>query len=513
MDGLYEQVRIALHQVWRRRWLAMAVAWGVALAGWFMLSLIPNSYEARARLFVQQQSVLPAQAAPGPDDRAQQLLRLRQTLTANDNLAQIVRRTDLNNLVGSARDLDGVIAKLRDRITIVAQPDGIIELKATSDISGFSNAQNARTAAGVVQGLIDSFVAASISGDRAHTGQSLRFLDQEIARRAAQLQEAEQRLAEFDQRYAGLLPGDGPLAQRMAAARAEVESLQQQIVAGQAAIASLRSQLAQTPANLPGAAGAGLPTTASGQIAALQAQINQNLARGWTERHPDIVSAREQIERLRPYAEAERRQGTPATGASNPSYTSLRALIGEREASVAAAVARRNQLQADLARLSARQASEPGLAAEQQRLARDHDVLQQQYDQLLANREQLRLRHDAQSEAMPVSVQVVEPPRVPAAPASPNRPLFLAAILVLALGAGVGVAFVLGQVQTTFPTAGRLASVTGLPVLGTVSEVLTAPLRARRRQRLAWFGGAAAALAGCFAVLMAIEFWQRAQLA
>ena len=27
MDGLYSQIRIALHQVWRRRWLAAAVAW------------------------------------------------------------------------------------------------------------------------------------------------------------------------------------------------------------------------------------------------------------------------------------------------------------------------------------------------------------------------------------------------------------------------------------------------------------------------------------------------------
>jgi succinoglycan biosynthesis transport protein ExoP len=513
MDGLYEQVRIALHQVWRRRWLAMAVAWGVALAGWFVLSLIPNNYEARARIFVQQQSVLPVQAAPGPDDRAQQMLRLRQTLTSNENLAQIVRRTDLASLVGSARDLEGVIGKLRERIAITAQPDGIIEIKATSNISGFSNAQNARTAAGIVQGLVDSFVAASTTGDRAQTSQSLQFLDQEIARRAARLQEAEQRLAEFDQRFGAALPGDGPLSQRMAAARAEIESLQQQIVAGQAAIASLRSQLAATPLSLPGATPGGTPSTASGQIAALEAQINQNLARGWTEQHPDIVSAREQIARLRPYAEAERRSSAPSVAASNPSYTSLRALIGEREATVAAAIARRNQLQADLARLSARQASEPSLAAEQQRLARDHEVLQQQYDQLLANREQLRLRHDAQAGAMPVSVQVVEPPQVPSTPVSPNRPLFLTAILVLALGAGVGLAFVLGQVQTTFPTAGRLAAVTGLPVLGTVSEVLTAAQRARRRQRLVWLGGAEAALVGCYAVLMAIEFWQRAQVA
>ena len=46
MDGLYSQIRIALHQVWRRRWLAAAVAWGVAVLGWLVIALIPNSYEA-----------------------------------------------------------------------------------------------------------------------------------------------------------------------------------------------------------------------------------------------------------------------------------------------------------------------------------------------------------------------------------------------------------------------------------------------------------------------------------
>ena len=513
MDGLYEQIRIALHQVWRRRWVAMAVAWGVALLGWFVLALIPNNYEAKARIFVQQQSILPTQTSLAPDDRAAQLLRLRQTLTSNDNLARIVRRTDLNSLVASERDLANVVSALRNRITITAQPDGMIEIKASSNISGFSNAQNARAAAGVAQGLVDTFVEQNLSGDRARTGQSLQFLDAELARRAAALQEAEQRQAEFDQRYSSILPGDGPISQRMAAARAELDSLQQQIVAGQAALASMRSQLAATPANLPGGPDGGGATTATGQIAALQGQINQNLARGWTEQHPDIIAAREQIARLRPYAAAEARSGAPSAGASNPSFTSLRALIGEREATVAAATARRNQLQANLAQLSARQSSEPGVAAEQERLARDHDVLKQQYDQLLASREQLRLRSDAQSQAAPINVQVVEPPSIPSAPAAPNRPILLSAVLVLALGAGIAAAFILGQIQTTFPTQSRLAAITGLPVLGTVSEVVTAPVRAARRRRLVWLGGTGAALAGCYAVLMLVEFWQRAQVA
>jgi len=39
MGGLYDQLRIAFHQVWRRRWLAVAVAWGVCVLGWLVIAL------------------------------------------------------------------------------------------------------------------------------------------------------------------------------------------------------------------------------------------------------------------------------------------------------------------------------------------------------------------------------------------------------------------------------------------------------------------------------------------
>ncbi|MGQ0590110.1 MAG: XrtA system polysaccharide chain length determinant [Sphingosinicella sp.] len=510
MDGLYEQFRIALHQVWRRRWLAMAVAWGVAVLGWLIIALIPNSYEAKARLFVQMQSILPNQIGITPDERQNQQLRLKQTLTSNENLVRIVRRTDLNSLVASERDLSTVVGQLRQRIAIVAQPDGMIEITGSSNVSGFSNGQNARTAAATVQGLIDLFIEQNLSGDRRETGQSLQFLDEQLRQRETALREAEQRRMEFEQRYMGGLPGVGTISQRMSAARAELANLEQQVAAGQASLNAMRGQLAATPQSIPGAGGS--DGSASGQIAAIEGQINSNMARGWRESHPDIVAARQQIARLRPYAAAERRSGNTG-GISNPSYVSLRAMMGEREAQLAAATARRNQLQSDLAQLSSGQSTEPGLAAEQERLGRDYDVLKQQYDQLLANREQVRLRSDVQARTSPINVQVIEPPVVPSAPAAPNRPIFLTAVLILALGAGVAAAFVAGQLQTTFPTQNRLAAVTGLPVLGTLSEVVTPDERAHRRQRLLWLGGTGAALAGSWAILVLVEFWQRSSAA
>ena len=510
MDGLYDQLRIAMHQVWRRRWLAMAVAWGVCVLGWLVIALIPSSYESQARLFVQMRSILPTQIGITADERQSQLLRLNQTLTSNENLVRVVRRSDLNSLVASERDLAGIVSDLRQRIAIVATPDGTVEIKATSNISGFSNAQNARTAAVTVQTLVDLFVEQNLSGDRREAGQSLQFLDEELRRREVALQEAEQRRVEFEQRFMGLLPGEGSIGQRMSAARIELANIEQQIVAAQGALNAMRAQLGATPQTMPGI-GADAGSTATGQLASLEGQLNQYLARGWTDQHPDVIATRQQIARLRPYAQSERRSGT--SGMANPSWVSLRAMVGEREAQLAAATARRNQLQADLAQLSSRQATEPGLAAEQSRLNRDYEVLKQQYDRLLENREQVRLRSDVQTRTSPLDIQIVQPPSVPTIPSAPNRPVFLTLVLLVALGAGVAAAFVAGQLQTTFPTQSRLASVTGLSVLGTVSEVVTAAERVRRRQRLVWLGGTGAALFGSYAILILVEFWQRSTVA
>jgi hypothetical protein len=180
---------------------------------------------------------------------------------------------------------------------------------------------------------------------------------------------------------------------------------------------------------------------------------------------------------------------------------------------VNAAATRKAQLQADLAQLGNRQASEPGVAAEQEKLNRIYDVLKKQYDKLLEDRDQVRLRTDVRSQTDAIKFKVIVPPSQPSVPLTPNRPLLLTQILFVGLGAGAGAAYVLGQIQTTFPTQTRLADATGLPVLGSIGEVFTEEKRARHRQRLLWLGGGAGALGAAWAVLLAVEFWQRSTVA
>ncbi|MET0269502.1 MAG: XrtA system polysaccharide chain length determinant [Sphingomonas sp.] len=509
MGGIYDELRIAIHAVWRRRWLALGVMWAICLAGWLAVALIPNAYESSARLFVQMQSILPEKVGISTGQQMADIDQVRQTLTSTDNLEKVVRSTDLAGQAGGDRDVGEMVSNLQRNITVKSPQDNMFEIAVRTGGGGLSDAQNARLAQTVAARLVDLFVAEGLAGDRRETGQTIAFLDGELARREKGLRDAEQKRAAFEAKYVGMLPGVGSIAQRMETARSELQDVETGLAAAQSSLAALNGQLGGTPATIaaPGGGAGG----ARGRIAALEAQVSDDQAKGWTEAHPDMIAARQQIARLRGAAAAEGRGGGGAT--PNPMYMTLRSMQAEKQATVAALGARRAQISGDMARFAAAQAEEPGIVAEQSRLNRDYDVLKEQYDKLLNDREDVRLRNDVTTRTDAISFRVIDPPALPRVPVTPNRPLLLALVLVAGIAGGIGAAFAQGQLQGAYATPERLARATGLPVLGSVTEVLMPAAVAERRRRLMWFAGGAGALAGCFALLLLVEFVQRGLMA
>jgi polysaccharide chain length determinant protein (PEP-CTERM system associated) len=516
MNGIYQELRIALHLIWSRRWLALAIAWGVCLVGWLVIALIPNSYESQARVFVQMQSLLPDKIGISASEQQRDIDRVRQTLTSTINLEKVVRGTDLSLQAGSDADVAALVEKLRKGIEIKAQQDNLFQITARSSAGGASDAENAKLAKAIVQKLIDIFVEDNLAGNRDETSQTMRFLDEELARRQKKLQEVEQRRVVFEQKYMGSLPGIGSVSDRLSAARTELANVESNLIAAQSSLSALSSQMASTPATIPGmgGGGGGGPGPNSSRVAALEAQLSDGAARGWTDQHPDMVATRAQLERMRPLAARERSGGGGGAGSmSNPSYVALRSMQAEKQGTVTALSARKAQLQADMAQLTVKQSDAPGVAAEQAAIDRDYTVLKTQYDKLLGDREDVRLRSDVATKTDSVKFSVIDPPSDPRLPVAPNRPLLLAMVLVVGLAAGVGGAFAKAQLATTYATADRLARASGLPVIGSVSEIVTPAQKLDRRTKLMWFAGAGGALAGCFVLLLLVEFVQRGMMA
>lgn len=86
--------------------------------------------------------------------------------------------------------------------------------------------------------------------------------------------------------------------------------------------------------------------------------------------------------------------------------------------------------------------------------------------------------------------RLIDPPRVSPKPVWPNRFVLYPVALVIALGAGLFVAFAGSQLRPVYDAAYELRAKTGLPVLGVVSMVMgDADLRRNRVDLLRFIAG------------------------
>ena len=497
MGAIYEEIRIALHAVWHRRWLALAVAWAICLAGWLVVSQIPNRYDSTARVRVDINTVLQGEIGMTEAEQQRGIDRVRQSLTSAVNLEKVVRGTDLANTVATDRDVADRVAGLQKDITITALADNLIEIKAT--------ASSPKLARAVVQKLIDIFVESNMAGTKEQTSQSVEFLDKQLSELQGKLADAEAKRANFQTQYLGALPGTGSLDDRMDAARSQVAQVDQDLIQANALLQAAGAQLSATPANLPGVPAAVGPARARLNLVA--GQIAEARGRGFTDAHPDMIALREQYAAAVAAARGEPVGG--AGGSSNPSYLAASSLFAERQAAVRALQSKKDMIQGDLNRIQTLNEQNPEAAAEQDKIERDYKAMKDQYDKLLSTRQDVALRGDAQTQTSPVSFNVTDPPTFSAAPSKPNRPLLLTGVLIAGMLGGAGAAFGLAQLKTTYPTAARLESAAGLPVIGSIGEVVTQAQTALRAKRLKLFAGGAGALAVAYVALIGVEFLQR----
>jgi polysaccharide chain length determinant protein (PEP-CTERM system associated) len=507
MDTLYEELLSALHSVWHRRWIVLGVAWAVCLAGWLVVAMVPNSYQSRARIFIQLDDALAEQVGIGVADKKRDIERIRQTLTSAVNLEKVVRATRLGDTIESPKAMEAAVLKLGNNVQVVSQEDNLFEITATANDRSFSDAENAVLAQSVAQKLIDIFREENLSGDRGDMVETIEFVNQQLKARERELESAETKRTAFEAEHPEMALGGAALAQRLEASRSSLRDLESDLSAAQASLAAIDGQLGGTPRTI---AGGGDGSGAQSALARAQSDLASMRARGLTDNHPDVIAAKNQVAALRGAASQEAASGG---GTPNPAYSSLQSIRAERLANVQALQSRKAALQSDMAQASASAIQDPELATQATRINRDYDVLRQQYDKLLQDREELRLRGEVKTEREAVKFEVVDPPTTPRSPVAPNRPVLLFGVLIAGIAGGCAAAFALSKVRSVFATTGGLERATGLPVLGAISQSLTDRARALRAKRLKYFYAGSAALCGLFVVLLAAEFIQRGMVA
>lgn len=444
----------------RHRWRALALAWVICLAGWAGVMALPNRYAATTRVYADADAILGMllRGIAIDSSPASQVETLQRTLLSRPNLEKIVARTRLEAEVQDDASRDQLLNRLGREIQIRTQTRNLFTIEYQS--------RDPRLAHDVVATALNLFMEAATVTDRQQMDNARNFVSQQIASYEVQLRQAERRRADFRARYLDILPSDAlGGASRLEAARGRLLQVQGELEDARRNRDLTRQQVETLSAAPPPVAAGG----GGGRLAEAQRNLAE-LRQRYTDAHPDVRAALSTIAGLRASGGGGGGGGAArvSTPASNPALELLRVRLVDAESQIASLERQEREGRAEVERLDEIARSAPQVQAQFQNLDRDYTVLRRNYEELLARRESLQLAGAARDSSDRVQLEVVDPPTVPTRPVSPNRLLLSAGVLVVGLGAGVGLVLLLIQFDRRFYTLQDLRRI-GLPVLGAIS--------------------------------------------
>lgn len=510
MDEIIRQLMSHLRGAWQRRWIGLAAAWIVGLAGAVGVLRMPDKYEANARIYVDTQSVLkPLMSGlavqPNVD---QQIVILSRTLISRPNVEKLIRMADLDLKLKTKEDKEALIDEMTKTLEIKSTGRDNLYTLSFRD----SEPEKAKR---VVQSLTSIFVESSLGDKRKDSDSARKFIEDQIKVYEAKLQEAENRLKDFKLKNMALTPGEGKdYFGKMGELNAQLNQARLELREAENSRDALKRQLAgEDPVLLPDspdmAASVSIPEI-DGRIDAMKRNLDALLQR-YTEQHPGVTGTKRVIEELeaqkRKEVAARKKAGPQASSVNaNPVYQQLKVSLGEAEANIASLRTRVAEYENRHRSLTEAAKRLPQIDAEFAQLNRDYEVHKKNYEGLVARRESATMSGEMEAASGVADFRLIDPPRVSPKPVAPNRYLLLPLVLLVSLGAGVAASFIYSQIRPTVSDARSLRELTGLPILGTVSLVINDEMKRLEKRDLVRFSGGLAGLVGSYGAALLLLF-------
>lgn len=487
MQEIIEQLASYVRGMWRQRWYALLVAWTFCIVGWAVVLQLPDQYEASARVHINTETMLQrlVRDMTPSEDTSDRVRLITQTLLSRPNLQKILRMTDLDIQIKDDSEQEAALHALETKVQLTRA--GNQDLYSIS----YSNA-DPMLAKKIVQAFLTLFQESTLGESREETDSAQKFIDKQISEYEERLKTAENNLKEFKRVNVGKMPEQGKdyyvrLQESNTALReAELELKQAEFQASELRRQTTGEEPTFGMVTPPPTAQASVPAIDS-RIQAMQERLDELLLQ-FTEKHPDVVNTKAMIKDLEKQKEDQLKsmasQGIAAPSLNeNPVYQQLRIALGEADSRVASL-----KVKVDEYKVRAKEMQDmvyvlPQIEAELAALNRDYQINKEKYDKLIGTRESARISQERDESSNEVQFRVVDPPHVPPLPAGPNRILLMSVVLFAGLGAGLFVALVLSQVLSTFDNPRDLMNALQLPVLGTVTYILSATAMKRRRAK------------------------------
>ena len=459
----------------RRIWLILGSALAFFGAGIGLTLVIPPQFESQTLVIVQQQKVPEDYVKPVVnEDLNARLASMREQILSRSRLEPIIERYSLFS--GAKTTLDDRVDLTRKAIVIKAIPSG------TSKVPGFYitfKGHSARTAQQVCADITSLFLSESLSAREQSAEGTTAFLSQQLDDAKRNLDDQDAKLAAFQRKYIGRLPGQEQtnlntlqaLTTQLDAATQSLNRMQQDETFLSALVLQQTTQLQgfDPPSGVSA-------DTLETQLKALRAR-KQELEALYTPDHPDVMAVSRRIADL----EQVIAQGAAHPAATAPAVQSVasdppqlqqaKAQLRAIRQSITTQKQQQARLEQQVRLYQGRIESSPTIEAEFKQVTRDHETALQFYNSLLAKMNESSMATNLERRQQGEQFQVLDAANLPEEPSFPKPTVFAGGGFAGGLLIGLLVAALLEYRDTSLRSERDVLAFTNLPTLALISYV------------------------------------------
>ncbi|MCG6533336.1 MAG: chain-length determining protein [Syntrophales bacterium LBB04] len=487
----------------RRRWSLVLPALLIFIAASVVAVALPSYYRSSSTILIEEQEIPRDFVLATVTSYAEQRLQtINQRIMSTTRLLEIINRFGLYRDLRSSYTLEEIIARMRKDIRLQTISAEVVDRRTgrpTSATIAFSlsyEGKNPEVVQQVANVLASLYLEENLKVREQQTRGASRFLEEEANGLLQQLSSTEARISEFKQQNIDTLPELLQVnLQGLDRVERDVEKLNDQVKTMKEREEYLQSQLAS------------IPTDVQGQDKTLLKELKAKLVQlqsRFSDKYPDVIKTKTEIAELEKRVVLQqkpegklltRKEGLPIVEQpDNPAFVTLAAQLASTQSEIASLQRQLSDTNKKREEYHKRAEATPRVEEAYRLLTIERNNLQLKYDDLMRKLMEARVAHGLEKEQMSERFTMIDPPKLPEKPISPNIPAILLIGLVLGVGGGTGAASLKEYSDKSVRGFADLARVTSVPVLASIPVIVTWRDRVRLKRKRLLIAGVSAAV-------------------
>lgn len=477
-----------LAMLWRRRWLALTLFLVPFSAVATAILVLPDVYEASATILAERQQVPEEFVRSTVTSEVERRVHMiSQTIMSRSELTKLIDRFGLYPELRKTETPDEVVRRMREDIEVDLKHAGEGNQRTTTAFSISYRGQDAEKVARVANEIASRYIDEDLKLRERQASGTTEFLETQLHDDLrGKLEDLEKKVRSFKEAHMGELP------QQETANLATLERLNGQLLLNAEKQARVREQIGilEQLVSPEEASATSAPDAMRARIASLKRTLRE-LRKRYTDRYPDVVVLKEQIEQLEKQLAAGDLDAVAGAALSGPDVTSQVHSLRAARVELRALQAEEKNLRKAIADYQSRVENTPRREQEFQALKRDYETTQEIYQSLLKRYQEAKLAQSLEHHQKGEQFRLLDPAVIPREPAGPNRLRLLAVALAAVLGFAGGIVLLRERADTSFRDVEELRAAVRVPFVVSIPKIVTRQDRLWERLR---FGFGATAL-------------------